>query len=91
MRWDLRAENAGHAPPSPASRQTPYHRNPIAAFIVVIIFAPTLLLLTSFLSGASLQDFSLWGSLHSGESATASTAHHEDEYLIGVGKADITG
>ncbi|KAL7623152.1 hypothetical protein AAE478_006833 [Parahypoxylon ruwenzoriense] len=75
---------------SPQLRDAPSRRNLVTAFIVILLLTPILLLLTTLLPAGPTQRLNLWLGIHIGEGWRA-PSRQEDEYLIGVGKADITG
>ncbi|KAI1380636.1 Neutral/alkaline nonlysosomal ceramidase [Hypoxylon crocopeplum] len=93
MPWTRRGGKAGDSPPSRNLRQqsqTPYHRRPTAALIIILLFVPVFLLLATISPASPAQKFKLWSGLHSGQDKETQS-QDGNEYLIGVGKADITG
>ncbi|OTA70539.1 Neutral/alkaline nonlysosomal ceramidase [Hypoxylon sp. EC38] len=93
MRWSRQDEKAGDHPPllgSQHSRDITTRRNPVSTVIIISSFLSILLLFTTFLPTGSVQRFKVWSGIHNGQ-GLETESHIEDEYLIGVGKADITG
>ncbi|KAI1142550.1 Neutral/alkaline nonlysosomal ceramidase [Hypoxylon sp. FL0543] len=93
MRWIRGNEKAGASSPLPESRRprdTAARRSRVSIFAIAVSFLLTLLLIATFLPTDSVQRFGLWSGIHSGQGLEAES-HNGDEYLIGVGKADITG
>ncbi|KAI1416254.1 Neutral/alkaline nonlysosomal ceramidase [Hypoxylon sp. FL1857] len=93
MRWTRGDEKAGDSPPLPGSRRQSNpttRRNRISTFFILVLLLSIFLLFATLLPAGSVQKFKLWSGVHNGQ-GLETESHNEGEYLIGVGKADITG
>ncbi|KAI1462678.1 Neutral/alkaline nonlysosomal ceramidase [Annulohypoxylon moriforme] len=96
MRWAKQSRKAGDSSPflEPQRDLTLRARRPILSNSnLIILFVTILVLLATFIpTGSVTREWTskLWTGLHTGQDSTTES-HHGDEYLIGVGKADITG
>ncbi|KAI0164390.1 Neutral/alkaline nonlysosomal ceramidase [Hypoxylon sp. FL1284] len=93
MPQTLEDDKAGLSPAFPATRRhrrVSPHRGPVAALIVALLLVPIIWVLMFFLLAGPTQKLKLWSAFHAGQDWNA-TSHRQDEYLIGVGKADVTG
>ncbi|XXH03803.1 hypothetical protein Hte_010209 [Hypoxylon texense] len=89
----LQDEKAEASPIFPASRRhrrVSSRRGPVAALIVALLLVPIIWILLFFLLAGPTHKSKLWSAFHVGKGWEAAS-HREDEYLIGVGKADVTG
>ncbi|KAI1773443.1 Neutral/alkaline nonlysosomal ceramidase [Hypoxylon cercidicola] len=93
MPWTLRDEKAGGSPIFPASRRhrrVSSRRGPVAALIVALLLVPIIWSLMFFMLAGPTLKLKLWSAFRVGQGRKAAS-YREDEYLVGVGKADITG
>ncbi|KAI0885422.1 Neutral/alkaline nonlysosomal ceramidase [Annulohypoxylon maeteangense] len=96
MRWAKRSKKAGDSSPFPETRQDPTvrARHPILSnFNIIVLFVTIFGLLATFVPVGSITrgwTAKLWTGIHVGQDPVTE-AHNSDEYVIGVGKADITG
>ena len=93
MPWTPRTEKAGASPPLPEFRRhrdTATRHRSTSTFIVIVLLLAISILLAITLPAGSVQKFKLWSGFQAEQDWNAESSHG-DEYLIGVGKADITG
>ncbi|KAI5860314.1 Neutral/alkaline nonlysosomal ceramidase [Durotheca rogersii] len=86
-------KQAGDSPALPGSRRSRDGSPPrrvTVAFAATLLLVPILLLAVTFLPTGPVQKLKLWSGAHAGEGEKALPLG-DDEYVIGVGKADITG
>ncbi|OTA98749.1 hypothetical protein M426DRAFT_325742 [Hypoxylon sp. CI-4A] len=89
MQWTRQEGKSGELPHPRRYRDTVPRRTPIYTIISFILCIPILLLLATYLPAGPVQKFKLWSGYPGSDREPES--RNGDEYLIGVGKADITG
>ncbi|KAI1390021.1 Neutral/alkaline nonlysosomal ceramidase [Hypoxylon trugodes] len=63
---------------------------PVATFMMFILMIPVIIIFTVILPALPVQKIELWPGFHGGQDGKTQL-YRDDEYLIGVGKGDITG
>ncbi|KAI2470957.1 Neutral/alkaline nonlysosomal ceramidase [Annulohypoxylon bovei var. microspora] len=96
MRWAKRSRKAEDSSPLSEPRRDPAiraRRSIISNLNFIILFVAIFVLLATFIPASPVSrgwTSKLWTGIHFGQNSATET-RHGDEYLIGVGKADITG